>query len=584
MAIRTDLAILRRLLLEARSSWLPIAGIFALDLLLVPLVLLSPLPLKMAVDSLTGSGGLPGFLVPLLPAGFADSGPAVVGLAAALLVTVAVLGRVQSLCNSLLRTAVGEKLVLDFRARLFGHIQRLSLAYHDTRGTADGVYRLREDAPAIQHVAIDGILPFITALVTVSGMLYVSFRIDWRLALVALAVAPLLLLLIHFYRGRLRRQWREARRLDSAAQAVLQEVLGALRVVKAYGQEDREAERFVRHSGEGMRARIRLSAAEARFGLLVGLVTALGTAAALVLGAAHVRQGVLTLGDLVLMMGYLGQLYSPLTTMSRKVARMQSHLASAERVFALLDAAPEVEDRRGARAVSRAAGAIEIRGMSFAYPVGPRVLHDVSFRVPAGTRVGICGETGAGKTTLVSLLTRFYDPTEGSILLDGVDLRDYQLADLRDQFAIVLQEPVLFSTTIAENIAYARPAASMTEIVEAARAANAHDFIMGLPDGYDSHVGERGMRVSGGERQRIGLARAFLKDAPLLILDEPTSAVDTGTEAGIIDAMDRLSRGRTTFLIAHRQSTLRSCEVLLVLADGRLAEVRSAEPAETAHA
>jgi ATP-binding cassette subfamily B protein len=321
-----------------------------------------------------------------------------------------------------------------------------------------------------------------------------------------------------------------------------------------------------------MAARIHLALLEGRFGLLVGVATALGMAAVLFIGVRHVRSGALTLGQLLMVLTYLGQLYDPLKTISRKAAAVQSYLASAERVFALLDERPDVPERAHARPLGRASGAVAFRTVCFAYDPDHPVLRDVSFEVPPGARVAVAGRTGAGKTTVVNLLTRFYDPTSGAILLDGVDLRDYRLADLRNQFAIVLQEPVLFSTSIGENIAYGRPGASELDVVEAARAAGAHEFIVRLPRGYATPVGERGMQLSGGERQRVALARAFLKDAPLLILDEPTSSVDVKTEAAILEAMDRLMRGRTSFLITHRASALVGCDVQLQLEGGRLVE------------
>lgn len=570
----SDLGLYRKLLLQARHYWLHILGIFLLDLLATPLALLSPVPLKIAVDSVLGSEALPGFLEALLPATTRSSAN-VLALAVGLLVGIVLLSQLRGLIGSLLRTYTGEKLVLGFRCQLFRHAQRLSLAYHDMKGTSDTAYRILWDAEPVRYVAIDGTTPFITAIFTLVSMLYITFRIDWQLALVALAVSPLLFLLARAYRRPLRWQSREVKKLESAAFSVVQEVLGSLRVVIAFGQEDREQERFFRRSSEGMRARIRYTLAESGLGLLLGMTTTLGTAAVLFVGVRNVQSGTLTLGELLLVMGYLAELYGPLRTISRRATSLQSHLASAERAFALLDKAPDVREQPGARSLARARGTVVLRDVSFTYDGTQTVLKNISFNVPEGTRVGVAGRTGAGKTTLVSLLTRFYDPTAGQILVDGIDLRDYKLADLRNQFAIVLQEPVLFSTSIAENIAYARPDASEEEIVLAAKAANAHDFIVDLPDGYDTGVGERGMRLSGGERQRIALARAFLKDAPILIMDEPTSSVDMKTEAGIMEAMERLMRGRTTFMIAHRLTTLENCDLLLVIEDGRLVDVTS---------
>jgi len=571
----TDFTLYRRLLRQARPYWPYIVGIFLIGLLSSFLTLLTPLPLKIAVDSVIGSHPIPGFLNALLPAVARRSGATLLILAAGLSVVIALLGQIQELGGSLLRTYAGERMVLDFRAQLLRHAQRLSLSYHDTKGTSDSTYRIQYDASSIQNIAIDGVIPFVTAGCTLAGMIYVTARIDWRLALVALAVSPALLLLTRVYRKRLRSQSREVKKIESSALSVLQEVLAAVRIVKAFGQEDREGERFVRRSSEGMRARIRLSIIEGGFGIVVTLITAMGMAGVLFIGVRHVKSGILTLGELLIVMAYISQIYQPLKTISRRALSLQSSFASAERAFSLLDEAPDVAERPNARSLARASGAIAFREVSFAYGKGARVLHDISFEIGPATRAGIVGATGTGKTTLISLLTRFYDPTAGEILLDGVDLRDYKLADLRNQFSIVLQEPVLFSTSIAENIAYARCGASEEEIVEAAKAANAHQFISNLPDGYATQVGERGMRLSGGERQRIALARAFLKDAPLLILDEPTSSVDMRTEAAIMEAMGRLMRGRTTFMIAHRLSTLKDCDLLLVIEHGRLVEVRS---------
>lgn len=576
---RGDHALFRRLLVQARPWWLHLASILLLSLLGPPLTLLTPLPLKIAVDSVIGSHPLPGVLGALLGPAAEHSTAAKLYLVAGLAIAIGLLVHLQALASWLLQTYTGERLVLDFRSRLFGHVQRLSASYHDIRGTTDSTYRIQYDAPAIQWILVHGIMSFVASGVTLLGMIYVTARLDWQLALIALGVTPALCLLARASMSRLRNRWYEVKERQSSAMSVVQEALAAVRVVKAFGQEEREQKRFLHHASRGMWGQVHLAFIEGGFDLLVGLTLAGGTAAVLALGVLHVRSGILTLGELLMVTAYLAQLYGPLAALTKRVTDMQSSLAGAERAFSLLDEVPDVAERPDARPIARAAGAVTFRNVSFAYDADRPVLHDISFDVASGSHVGIMGTTGAGKSTLMSLLLRFYDPTAGQILLDGVDLREYRLADLRRQFALVLQEPVLLSTSIAENIAYARPEASEREIIAAARQANAHEFIVGLPHGYDTQVGERGMRLSGGERQRISLARAFLKDAPILILDEPTSSVDAKTEAGILAAMERLMRERTTFIIAHRRSTLTHCDLLLMIEEGQLAGLTPCEPA-----
>jgi ATP-binding cassette, subfamily B, bacterial len=413
--------------------------------------------------------------------------------------------------------------------------------------------------------------------------LVVSAWVDWQLALIALVVVPVLAILTEYYRRRVRDGWAEVRRLDACAVSVLQEVLGALRVVKAFGQEGREHDRYLGQASAAMRSQLRVISGEATFGLLVALTLALGSALVMFVGVSHVRSGALSLGNLLLVMGYLAQLYKPVETISKKVTSLQSSLASADRTMALLEAPPDVAEHPAPRPLMRASGELEFRDVSFGYADGPTVLRDVSIQIPRGARVGIAGETGAGKTTLISMLLRFFDPKSGAILLDGIDLREYALADLRNQYALVLQDSILFSTTIAQNIAYGRPGARRQQIIEAARAAHAHDFIEALPDGYETRVGERGMTLSGGERQRIALARAFLKDAPILILDEPTSSVDAKNEQAIMAALEQLMRGRTTFIIAHRLNTLAGCDLRLQVAAGRIASIESRAATRAVH-
>ncbi|PYR99527.1 MAG: ABC transporter ATP-binding protein [Acidobacteria bacterium] len=566
----SDMAIYRRLFLQARPYWLHIAGIFLLSLLDGPLGLVTPLPLKIAVDSGIGSHPLPRILDRVLPPNITGSPSGILLLAAFLMVAFAALGGLLGLASTLLRSYTAEQLVLSFRTRVFAHLQRMSLKYHDAKGTADSVYRIQNDTVTLQYICLDGLPPFVTSVFTLAAMFYVTFRIDKELALVAMGVAPFLFVFSQRYRPLFRERSKEVKRLESSAMGVVQEVLSALRVVKAFGREQHEENRYVRQGTAGMWARIKLEFIGGAYSLVIGLVTTAGTAAVLWIGMRHVRTGELTLGSLLLVMSYLGQLYSPLKTIGRKAASLQGNLVGAERAFSVLDQERDVPERPNALSLKRASGSITFQNISFAYDEGHPVLHDICFEVPAGARVGISGRTGAGKTTLLSLLTRLYDPTSGAILLDGSDLRDYRLVDLRNQFAIVLQEPVLFSTTIAENIAYARPEAREEEIVRAAKLADAHDFIVGLANGYQTVVGERGMRLSGGERQRIALARAFLKDAPVLLLDEPTSSVDMKTEEAIMKATERLMQGRTTFLIAHRLSTLEHCDFRLEMEHGRL--------------
>lgn len=566
-----DLDLYRRVLRRASPYWPRLVGLALLSLLATPLALLIPLPVKIAVDSVLESDPLPGFLNFIAPD--AGSKTALLIFAVGLLIAVTILVALHSLAVDLLRISTGERLVLLFRSQLFRYAQRLSFSHSDNRGTADSIYRIENDAPAIQSIAVDSAIPFVTSAVTVVGMIFVTARIDPHLALVSLGVAPALLIALGVFRKRLRRRSRHVKQLETTALSVVQEVLGALRVVRAFSQEEREHDRFLGKAIQGMRARLSLVLAESGLGLLVAVIIGAGSAATLYIGVRHVQAGVLTLGELIMVLSYLAQLYSPLKSMSSKASRLQNRLASAERAFELLDQAPDVIERTNARPLRRAAGDVELRGVTYAYDDGRLALDDVSLKVPAGTRIGIAGTTGAGKTTLVSLLTRFYDPTSGEILLDGVDLRDYKVADLRRQFAIVLQEPVLFSTSIAENIAYAKPKATRAEITASAKAAGAHEFISSLPQGYGTPVGERGMRLSGGERQRIALARAFLRDAPVLILDEPTSSVDLSTEATILEALKEVARGRTTFVIAHRPDTLQPCDVLITIEEGRAVSI-----------
>lgn len=566
----SDWTLIRRLAVEARAYWPHVLVILLLDLLATPLALLAPVPLKIVVDSVLGSEPIPSFLSSFVRESWLTP-TALLAFAIALLLVTALVTQLQSLVAALLRAYSGGKMVLRFRTQLFRHAQRLSLAYHDMKGVSDALYRVQYDTSAVEDVVINGVLPLVASLVMVVSMLYVTSRINAELALIALAVAPVILLLTVLYRTPLRRRWKEQKQFDHAAMSVVNEVFSALRVVKAFSQESREEDRFIDRASESLTAKLKATLLQGSFGIGAALATTVGTSLVLYVGVSAIQNGSMSIGDLLVVMSYMGLLYAPLRLIGERSARLQKALASAERAFQLMDKSPDVPEKANAVPIKHARGAIEFRSVSFGYgEQNEPILRDVTFTVPPGSKVGIVGKTGAGKTTLLGLLMRFYDPVEGAVHLDGVDLHDYRLADLRRQFAVVLQDTILFSTTIRENIAYARPGASEKEIAAAAAAAQADEFIASLPAGYETLVGERGMRLSGGERQRIALARAFLRDAPILLFDEPTSAVDAKTEAAIMNVMERLMTGRTTFMVTHRLTTVEQMDLLLEVSDGRV--------------
>ncbi len=427
----------------------------------------------------------------------------------------------------------------------------------------------------LRSFGIDSLIPLTTSILTLGAMILVMVFLDWQLALIALLVSPLMFLLTFVFRPRIRAGWRKFRASESAAMAVAQESLGASRLVKSYGQEERKNKELVSHYDASLSASLKVQVDSAIYSLLVGILTAAGLAAVLYIGIGHVQTGILTLGSLLVVNYYVTQLYGPLRNVGQSILDIQMSLTGVERYRAILDEKPDVPESPNALSLARARGKIAFQNVSFEYTKNHPVLHDISFDLPSGNRLGVVGPTGSGKTTISTLLLRLFDPTKGLITLDDIDLRDYKLADLRNQYAVVHQETVLFSTSVAENIRFARPNATMVEVIAAATAAKAHEFITNLPNGYDTLVGERGMKLSGGERQRISLARAFLKNAPILILDEPTSSLDVHTESAILDTIQELMKGRTTMMIAHRPSTLRDCNMILVLEDGRVNRMTS---------
>ena len=534
----------------ARALWKPLCLLLALELIGAGLSVLAPIPLQTAVDVLLEKKAAPAWL-----AGF--SGRTLPALcAASLLLTL--LSQGQSLAVGVLSTTLGQRLIRSLRERLFAAALKLSLTRHIEKGVADALYRIQSDAQAVEWFLLDGALPVLTALVTLTAMLAALFSLDLGLGLLGAGIAPLLLIAGRLARPNLKAAARDARQKESEALGVVQASLGALTSVKAFGIEDRQTVRFAEASEKAVVVRRRIALLDGLFGAGVQSLCAVGTAGALYLGVAAAQRGQLSVGQVLLGLHYLNQVYGPLKTLGKKWASLQSQLVALERATALLTEAPEVPERAEPLPLpAPVLGSLQFQNVSFGYDPRRPILENVTLSLAPGERVGIVGETGAGKSTLISLLLRLYDPTEGGITLDGVDLRELSVADLRGQLAVVFQETVLLPGTLAENIAIGKPGASLKEIEAAARAARLHEAIQRFPDGYETPVGERGAALSGGERQRVGLARAFLRDAPILLLDEPTSALDATTEAEVLEAMERLMEGRTVILVTHRESALR---------------------------
>lgn len=555
---------------EARAFRPHLAAVLLVGLLGLPIALVLPVPVTLVVDHVLAGHPVTGWLAGLVPAAVAAAPDRLLRLAVLAGAVFALLSAAHHYLDWMLRDWLAERMVLDFRGRLLRRGLTLPGEAFE-RGSQESAHRIQHDAPALQWTALYGIIPMAVALVSLAGVLAVTARIDAGLAGVALATAVPVIVLIHLSQTRLRGRWTAVKDGEGVAFAVAQETLAASRLVAAFGREEAETDRFLTAARTAFRQRQRVIRVEGLLTVSLGLASGLGTTAILYLGARGVQAGSLSLGELLLVMGYLAQLYAPLQQIGSHITGQQRALVSAGRAFALMDAVPTVTEAPDAEPLARARGHLRLEGVGFRYDPRTPVLTGVGLDIPAGSCVGIVGRTGAGKSTLVNLLMRQIDPTEGRILLDGHDLRHIRLRDLRRQFAVVPQDPTLFSTSIAANIAYGEPDAPIGRIIAAARQAAAHDFIMALPDGYATRVGERGTRLSGGERQRIAIARAFLMDAPVLVLDEPTSAIDAATETEILESLERLMRGRTTVVIAHRLATLRRADLVLRVEGGRVA-------------
>jgi ATP-binding cassette subfamily B protein/subfamily B ATP-binding cassette protein MsbA len=532
-----------------------------------------PWPLKIVVDNVLGEKPLPGYLhgaLAPLPGSLGPNGLLVWAVVATILIFLA--STFASIAESVISTKLGQRMTFDLAGDVFTHLRRLSLIFHSRRPVGDTISRVTVDSYCVSELVTGAIVPVLQALVTLVAMFAVMWALEPRLTLLALAVVPLQIAAIRVFGGPMKARTRERRDLEGEMTSLVQQTLTAMPAVQAFTREQLEGSRYRDYADRTVAAYVRATLAGSWFKLFAGLGTALGTAAVLYLGARLALDGAVSVGTVLVFLSYLASLYAPLNSITYTAQTWQTAAAQADRIVEILDLVPDVRERPHARNIRIREGRVRFDTVTFGYEPGHAVIKEVSIDVSPHETVAIVGPTGAGKTTLVSMLLRFFDPWSGRVEVNDVDLREMRLRSLREQVAIVLQEPFILPLSIAENIAYGRPDATLGEIVAASRSANADDFIRRLPNGYRTEVGERGATLSGGEKQRLAIARAFLKDAPLLILDEPTSALDARTEAGLLETLEHLTAGRTTFVIAHRLSTIRNADRILVLDDGQVVE------------
>lgn len=547
----------------------------ALMMLSIGLSLLKPWPLAVIVDSVLGNHPLPAWMTSPLGSATKET------LLATLAIAVLALHLGQSAISSgqnFVAIQIGLRGLRRVRVEVFACLQRLSLQFHQGSKSGDIIHRAAWDTYSFQTLFQQGWITSATATLSLVSMSVWMWLLNPPLTLVALAIVPVLLLVMKQFGHRMTQRGTEAQQADSQVTSFVQQSIVALPLIQSYTREAQEEQAFTARTSTAMEKRLSQHAWELLYWLAISAVFALGSASIVWIGSQQVLAGKLSVGELLIFLAYLAQLYEPLNQLSHVGATMANAKVGTQRVFEILDAPEEVKDAPNARAVTKARGEVVFDSVSFGYQAGQTVLQNLSFRLGAGQSAALIGPSGVGKSTLMNLLPRFFDPTQGSVKLDGVDLRELKLKDLRKQIALVLQEPILLPASIAENIAYGKPDANRGEIEAAARAANAAGFIAKLPNGYDTVVGDGGARLSVGERQRLNLARAFLKDAPILLLDEPTSALDSDSEAAVVESLFNLMKGRTTLMVAHRLSTIGRVDKILVLQDGRLVEEGS--PAE----
>ena len=534
--------------------------------------LLDPWPLKIVFDLIGGSKPLHGWLKHFVHADLGLHKMRVIEFAAFAAIAIAVFDALCSYVQTYMTSSVGQWVTRDLRSTLYEHIQHLPLAYHKQSQTGDFLSRLTTDIDAVQSFVVSGLVGLITDCVTLLGMIGVMFYLNWRFTLIALSVAPVLFFLTYSFTRRSKQASRQVRKKQGQLQSLMQERLSAIGVVKAFAREDFEEVQLDQRSNEVVNMALRARGLKAKLAPLVEIVVAFGTAMVLWAGGRLVLAGAMSAGSLIVFIWYLGKMYKPMQDFAKLSDAYSKAAVGYERIHEIVDTAPELRDLPAAKPAPRFAGEVGFENVNFSYTRGQPVLKNIHFRIEPGMMAALVGPTGAGKSTLAALIPRLFDPDSGTITIDRRDVREFTQRSLRDQISFVLQENILFHASIRENIAYGKPEAAQAEILRAAELADADEFISRLPNGYDTIIGERGDTLSGGQRQRIAIARAIIRNTPILLLDEPSSGLDAASEQMVFEALERLMKGKTTLVIAHRLATVRRADVILVLNEGRIVE------------
>ncbi|MDD5544104.1 MAG: ABC transporter ATP-binding protein [Acidobacteriia bacterium] len=533
---------------------------------------LEPWPIKVVIDHLLQTKRMTPWLDRTVADWFGQGKIAVLNFAVAAVAVIAVVGAISSYLEKYLTTSVGQYVAHDLRRTLYHHIQRLSLSEHDEARTGDLITRVTSDIDAVQDFITSALLGLLVNVLTIVGMIGVMAYVNWRFTLIALSIVPLLFLVVYSFTLRIKKVSRAVRKKQSELVSVVQEVLTSIRVVQAFAREDYEQQRFESQSLESVEMALRARSLKAKLVPTVEVIVAVGTCLVLGVGARLALAGQLSAGVLVVFLLYLGKMYKPMRDLSRTMDTVSKAMVGYERIQEVLEIESRVHDLPRARPASRFRGLIEFERVNFSYDSGPLILKNISFKIEPGQVAAFVGPSGTGKTTIISLMARFYDPQSGRVSIDGRDVRQYTLKSLREQISFVLQETLLFRASVWENIAYGKPDATMSQIIRAAELANAHEFIEKMPNGYGTMVGERGITLSGGQRQRIAVARAIVRNSPLLILDEPTTGLDAASELSVIEALNRLMEGKTCILVAHHRATISHADVIFVVKDTELVE------------